>query len=157
MDPIHLDELDLRILRVLQQDAALTNQALAARVHASPPTCLRRVRRMKELGVIQRSIAVLDRSKLGPTLTAIIEVTLDMQTADDLAHFEARANVEASVLQCYRVSPGPDFVLIVEIEDMPAYHEFARRVFASDAKVRNVRTFFATHCAKFEVQAPLAG
>jgi Lrp/AsnC family transcriptional regulator, leucine-responsive regulatory protein len=156
MDPIALDELDLRILRVLQQDAALTNQALAERVHASPPTCLRRVRRMKALGVIARSVTMLDRSRLGPTLTAIIEITLDAQAADDLARFESRAAAEAAVLQCYRVSPGPDFVLVVEIDDMPAYHAFARRVFASDANVRNVRSFFATHCAKFEVQAPLS-
>jgi len=155
MAELALDELDYRILKLLQQDASLTNHALAARVHASPPTCLRRVRKLKESGVIQRTVAILDRSKLGTTLTAIIEVTLDKQTSEDLAAFEAHILSEAGVTQCYRVSPGPDFVLTVDVADMPAYHELAHRLFASAANVRNVRTFFSTHCAKFELGAPL--
>jgi len=113
------------------------------------------VRKLKESGVIQRTVAILDRSKLGTTLTAIIEVTLDKQTSEDLAAFEAHILSEAGVTQCYRVSPGPDFVLTVDVADMPAYHELAHRLFASAANVRNVRTFFSTHCAKFELGAPL--
>ncbi len=155
MATLKLDELDQRILRVLQQDATISNQALAALVHASPPTCLRRVRRLKEIGVIQRAVTLIERSKLGPTLTAIIEITLDQQTAEHLAAFETQMTAEATVMQCYRVSPGPDFVLVVEMADMQAYHALAHRVFAGAANVRNVRTFFATHCAKFEVDTPL--
>lgn len=155
MATLTLDELDHRILRVLQQDAAISNQALAALVHASPPTCLRRVRRLKESGVIERAVTLIARSKLGPTLTAIIEVTLDQQAAEHLVAFETRMASEAAVMQCYRVSPGPDFVLVVEIADMQAYHSLAHRVFAGAANVRNVRTFFVTHCAKFEVNTPL--
>jgi len=155
MGTLKLDELDQRILRVLQQDAAISNQALAAQVHASPPTCLRRVRRLKEIGVIQRAVTLIDRGQLGPTLIAIIEITLDQQAAEHLAAFEAQMRDEAAVMQCYRVSPGPDFVLVVEIADMQAYHALAQRVFASVTNVRNVRTFFATHRAKFEVDTPL--
>ena len=155
MTELALDELDQRILKLLQQDASLTNQALAARVHASPPTCLRRVRKLKESGVIQRTVVILDRRKLGATLTAVIEVTLDKQAAEDLSAFEAHIQFETAVMQCYRVSPGPDFVLMVEMADMPAYHELAHRLFAGSANVRNVRTFFSTHCAKFEVHTPL--
>ena len=72
-----LDDLDVRILRTLQHDASLSNAALAERVHASAPTCLRRVRRLREAGLIQRQIALLDAARLGATLTAIIEITLD--------------------------------------------------------------------------------
>ena len=155
MTTLTLDDLDQRILRVLQQDASLTNPDLAARVHASPPTCLRRVRRLKESGVIQRSVTLLDRSKLGPTLTAIIEITLDQQGAEHMTAFAMLMAAEPAVMQCYQVSPGPDFVLVIEIADMPAYHELAHRLFAVTANVRNVRSFFATHCAKFEVDTPL--
>ncbi|ANN75875.1 Lrp/AsnC family transcriptional regulator [Bordetella flabilis] len=150
--PTDLDELDRRILAQLQDDASLSNQELAERVHTSPPTCLRRVRRLTELGVIEKQVAILDPVKLGSTLTALVEVTLDVQAAERIEEFEARMQAEPAVLQCYRVSPGPDFLLIAQVKDMPAYHALVHRAFTAQANVRNVRTFFSVHRAKFETR-----
>lgn len=150
---IELDELDRRILAVLQEDAALSNLGLAERALASPPTCLRRVRRLKEQGVIKRQLVMLDPDAIGTRLTAIVEISLDRQTAEDFERFELHVCAEASVTQCYRVSPGPDFVVVADFPDMPAYDAFARRLFTNAANVRNVRTFFSTHRAKFEANA----
>ena len=152
---VTLDATDLRILDQLQRDASLTNQALAAAVHTSAATCLRRVKRLTDSGVIERSIAILSPQKLGAGLTAIAEVTLDRQGAEHLAAFEARAVADAAVQQCYRVSPGPDFVLIVQVPDMPGYHALVRRLFTQDANVRNVKSFFSVHRAKFETRIAL--
>ncbi|TSH93459.1 Lrp/AsnC family transcriptional regulator [Verticiella sediminum] len=152
---ILLDELDHRILVQLQQDAALTNQELAERVFSSAPTCLRRVRRLRELGVIQGVVALIDPAVVGLPLTAIVEVTLDVQSAERLAAFEARAVVESAVLQCYRVSGGPDFVVIVGASDMAAYHALVGRLFNASSNVRNVRSFFSVHRAKFETRVLL--
>jgi Lrp/AsnC family leucine-responsive transcriptional regulator len=149
------DDLDRRILNQLQHDASLTNQALAERVHASPPTCLRRVRRLTELGVIAKQVAILDPSKLGSTLTAIIEVTLDIQSAEHLQMFEETVSREPAILQCYRVSTGPDFVLIAHVLDMPAYHALVHRALTAAANVRNVRTFFSVHRSKFDTRLTL--
>ncbi|CAM3976105.1 Lrp/AsnC family transcriptional regulator [Bordetella muralis] len=150
--PLELDDLDRRILNQLQQDSALTNQELAARVHASPPTCLRRVRRLVESGVIARQVAILAPEKLGSSLTAIVEITLDVQAAESLNAFERSLMDEPAVQQCYRVSTGPDFVVIVQVRDMPAYHALVHRAFTAQANVRNVRTFFSVHRAKFETR-----
>jgi Lrp/AsnC family leucine-responsive transcriptional regulator len=147
-----LDELDRRILNALQADASQTNNELAASVHASPPTCLRRVKRLVDAGVIERQVALVRPEKVGAALTAIVEITLDNQAAERMVEFEALVAKEAVVLQCYRVSPGPDFVLLVQVADMPAYHAFAHRVFASHANVRNVRSFFSIHRSKFETR-----
>ncbi|MGV3743016.1 MAG: Lrp/AsnC family transcriptional regulator [Burkholderiaceae bacterium] len=154
-DTIELDELDRRILDCLQSNAAQTNHELAAAVHASAPTCLRRVKRLTELGVIVRQVAILDPQKLGPSLSAVVEITLDVQTVERYAEFEALVAEEKAVLQCYRVSPGPDFVLIIEVADMPAYHALAHRLFSANANIRNVRSFFATHRSKFETRIAL--
>jgi len=154
---IELDELDRRILEQLQADCALTNQELASRVHASPPTCLRRVRRLVEAGVIERQVAILAPEKLGSTLTAIIEITLDVQAAESLDSFERSLVDEPAVLQCYRVSPGPDFVVVAQVPDMPAYHALVRRAFTAQANVRNVRTFFSVHRSKFETRIDVSG
>jgi Lrp/AsnC family leucine-responsive transcriptional regulator len=147
-----LDDLDHRILDQLQRDSSLTNQELAARVHASAPTCLRRVRRLVATGVITKQVAIVEANKLGPTLTAIVELTLDIQSTERLTEFEASVLAEPAVLPCYRVSSGPDFVMIVQVPDMPAYHALVHRAFTARANVRNVRTFFSVHCAKFETK-----
>jgi Lrp/AsnC family leucine-responsive transcriptional regulator len=146
------DELDRRILNALQVDASQTNHQLAASVHASPPTCLRRVKRLTEAGVITRQVALVAPDKVGAGLTAIVEITLDHQGAERMLDFEALVAQEGAVLQCYRVSPGPDFVLVVQVADMPAYHALAHRLFAGHANVRNVRSFFAIHRSKFETR-----
>jgi len=145
-----LDPTDWRILDQLQRDASLTNQALAAAVHTSPATCLRRVKRLVDAGVIERQVALLSPQRLGAGLTALVEVTLDRQGAEHLQAFEARAVADAAVRQCYRVSPGPDFMLVLQVADMAAYHALVQRLFTQDANVRNVKTFFSVHRAKFE-------
>ncbi len=144
-----LDEVDLRLLNLLQADASRSNQALAEAARVSPATALRRVRRLVESGVIERQVAIVQPARVGG-LTALVELSLDQQGAEHLARFEARAVADAAVQQCYRVSPGPDFVLVLWLADMPAYHALVQRLFTQDANVRNVKTFFATHRAKFE-------
>jgi Lrp/AsnC family leucine-responsive transcriptional regulator len=152
---IELDELDLRILEQLQNDASISNQALALRVHASPPTCLRRVRRLSEQGVIRRQVALLDPEQLGPSLTAIVEITLDRQGEEYLQQFERLMAPEAAVTQFYRVSTGVDFIVILQVSDMTAYHKLAHALFTSQANIRNIRSFFSIHQAKFETRVPL--
>ena len=143
-----LDSTDRRLLGLLQADSSLTNQELARQAHVSPATCLRRVRRLVEFGVIERQVAILSPDVL-PGLTAILEVTLDVQSAEALAAFEDQVVRVAPVQQCYRVSTGPDFVLVVHVPDMAAYHDFVHSTLTAAANVRNVRSFFAVKRSKF--------
>lgn len=156
---IELDATDLHLLAQLQSDASLSNQALAERVHTSPPTCLRRVKRLHEAGLIEKQVAILNPQRvaevIGHGLTAIVEITLDRQDSDALDAFEARVAGDASVQQCYRVSPGPDFCLVVHAKDMPGYHALSQRLFTSDANVRNVKAFFSVKRSKFGAELPL--
>jgi Lrp/AsnC family leucine-responsive transcriptional regulator len=149
------DAVDRRLLNLLQDDCSLTNQALAERAHISPPTCLRRVKRLQDAGIIERQIAILAPDKLGACLTAIVEISLEHQGAEKQMEFEARVRDEVAVQQCYRVSPGPDFVLIVAVRDMPAYHALVHRLFTAQANVRNIRTFFSVNRSKFSPKVPL--
>lgn len=153
MEQIDIDSTDIKLLDALQNDASRSNQALAALTHISAPTCLRRVKRLKDAGLVEREIALLNPDKLasitGHGLTAIVEITLDRQGEEHLSAFEKRLNSDASVQQCYRTSPGPDFVLIVHLADMPAYLALSQRLFTGDANVRNVKAFFSVKRSKF--------
>ncbi len=159
MNEISIDDIDLQLLDWLQRDASLSNQALAAKVQTSAPTCLRRVKRLEDAGLIERRMAVLNPERLAATigfgLTAIVYITLDRQDAQALEQFESRVASDACVQQCYRVSPGPDFVLIVHAANMPAYLALTQRLFASDTNVRNTKTFFSIKRSKFGAELPL--
>ena len=159
LEQLILDAIDLRLLDQLQRDASLTNQTLAELVHVSPPTCLRRVKRLQEAGLIERQIAVLAADRLsaivGHGLQAIVEITLDRQGNEWQDAFEAKLLVDDAVQQCWRVSPGPDFVLVVQVYDMPDYLALAQRLFTSDANVRNVKAFFSVKRSKFQPRVPL--
>ena len=159
MEEIIIDAVDLRILDQLQQDASLSNLELAQRVHTSAPTCLRRVKRLRDIGVIEREVAHLSPDKLaalqGAGLCAIVEVTLDHQGTEWLDAFEHLVAQDDEVQQCYRVSPGPDFVMVLHVPDMPAYLALAQRLFADTANVRNVKAFFSVKRSKFSARLPL--
>jgi Lrp/AsnC family leucine-responsive transcriptional regulator len=150
--PKLMDEVDRRILNALQLDSSHTNAELAELVHVSAPTCLRRVKQLTEAGVIARQVAIVAPDKVGARLSAIVEISLDVQAAERMEAFEALVAAEAAVLQCYRVAPGPDFVLVIQVADMPAYHALAHRLFATHANVRNVKTYFSTFRSKFETR-----
>ncbi|MDH5709850.1 MAG: Lrp/AsnC family transcriptional regulator [Hylemonella sp.] len=159
MEQLSIDSVDLLLLDQLQRDASLTNLALAERTHISAPTCLRRVKRLRELGLIEQQIAVLSTERLntvsGQALAAIVEVSLERQDAQALTAFEERVAADDAVQQCYRVSPGPDFVLVVHVRDMPDYLALAQRLFTADANVRNVKAFFSIKRSKFGCRLPL--
>jgi len=160
-ESITLDQVDLQLLALLQADASQSNQALAEQVHVSPPTCLRRVKRLHEVGLIERQVALLQPDRLaavqGHGLACIVEVSLDRQDAQSLDAFEARAVEHPAVQQCWRVSPGPDFILVVHTRDMPGYLALSQQLFTGDANVRNVKAFFSTKRAKFSTAIPLQG
>ena len=156
---MELDSIDIALLAQLQQDASLSNLQLAERVHVSPPTCLRRVKRLRDAGLIARQVAILNPEPLaaviGHGLTAIVEITLERQDAEALLAFERHVAPEVAVQQCYRVSPGPDFCLVVHTRDMPDYQAVSQRLFTAHANVRNVKTFFSIHRSKFGAELPL--
>jgi DNA-binding Lrp family transcriptional regulator len=152
---IELDKTDLRLLDLLQDDASLSNQDLAAAAHTSPATALRRVRRLVDAGVIDRRVALLNSERIGHGLSAIVEITLDRQGAEHLDAFEQRVLPDAEVQQLWRVSPGPDFVLVVRTADMAAYHALVQRLFTQDANVRNVKAYFSVKRAKFDPRVVL--
>ena len=156
---IELDAIDFQILRQLQRDSSLSNQAMALALHLTPPTCLRRVKRLHQLGLVEKQVTILNSEKLsqftGHGLQVIVEVSLDRQDSASLLQFEQKAVAEAGVQQCWRVSPGPDFILIIATTDMPAYLGLSQKLFTQDANVRNVKAFFSIKRAKFTTAIPI--
>lgn len=159
MDENFVDAIDLCLLDALQTDASRSNLALARQCQVSPATALRRVQALRARGLIERQVALLQPQRLaeavGQGLTVLVEVSLDRQGAEHLDAFERFVVPQPEVQQCYRVSPGPDFVLVLAVRDMADYQAAAQRLFTQQANVRNVKAFFSVKRAKFAPAEPL--
>lgn len=152
---IELDKVDRRILKILQKDNQLTNLELAAKVRLSPPTCLRRVRRLRDEKVITADVVLLDPQMVQKNLFALVEVVLERQTEALQQAFERKMERTEEVMQCYMVSGHADFIVVVQVADMDDYHRFVRRTFTDDANIRNFRTLFAMNRTKFRTDIKL--
>lgn len=150
-----LDRTDRRILALLQQDAALTNQALAEQIGLSPPACLKRVKRLREAGIITRQVALVDPQRIGPLLHIVVEVTMERDRKDLYQRFLRRALAHGAVKQCYQVTGEIDFVLIVVVPDMDAYDRFCDEVLYADDNLRKFRTLVSRFRNKFETALDL--
>ena len=155
LTPPPLDALDVALLDLLQRDASLPVRVLADRLGTSPATCQRRIARLRDTGVVQREVALVDRHLVGRPLTVFVSVELDKQNAALLTQFEQKMRAEDAVMACYEVSGEFDFMLIVSAESMAQYHAFTREAFSSNHNVRNFKSMFAMNCSKFETRIPL--
>ena len=150
-----LDQIDRKILNLLQENNQITNQELAQRVGLSAPPCLRRVRELRDSGVISQDVALLDPSKVGQNLVVFVNISLEKQREDLLSHFERRMMEESEVLQCYFVSGDTDYLLVIHVADMNHYNEFARRVFANEPNIKMFRSSFCLNRVKYSTKVHL--
>jgi len=119
------DSIDRSILAELQRDAGITNQELAERVGLSASPCLRRVKALEDAGIIQKRVALLDAKKLGLSLTALIQISMDRHTPERFANFEDVVKRCPEVQTCYLITgQQADYLLIVVVPDMERYQTF---------------------------------
>jgi len=150
-----LDAIDLKILRVLQQDSVIANQALADEVGLSPPACLKRVRRLRATGVIQRSVALLAPEALGYPLLTVVRIKLDRPREKTMRDFERRMGEQPRVAQCLTVAGDIDYVVLVRSKDVAHYQEFARHVLATAPGIRSYISDIVLEIPKWTTEIPL--
>jgi len=135
-----LDGIDRQLLDLLQRDARKSLEQLAEQVALSAPAVQRRIRRMRDDGVITGEVAVVDPSAVGLPMTFIVVVELERERADQIDQFRRKAIKEPLVQQCYYVTGEGDFVIIALAESMDAFEALTRRLFFDDRNVRRFRT-----------------
>jgi Lrp/AsnC family leucine-responsive transcriptional regulator len=151
---VKFDSVDRRILNILQKNNRLTNLELSEKAGLSPPTCLKRVRRLRQQKVILADVALLDPS-LVKNLCAFVEVELEQQGEQFQQAFEKKMDRTPEVTQCYMISGDSDFIVVIEVIDMDGYHRLVRRTFTVDTNVRTFRTVFVMNRTKFRTDINL--
>jgi Lrp/AsnC family transcriptional regulator, leucine-responsive regulatory protein len=149
---IELDDLDRRILRVLQEDNKLSFAQLAERARSSAASCLRRVRRLREQGAIQADVCLLDRRVAGPSLEIVVTVELERERLDLVDQFKHDMRAADEVTQCYMVTGEADFVLLVNVRDIAAFDAFVRTKLYANPNVRKFNSMIAIDRVKFDTR-----
>ena len=147
-----LDKVDRKILNILQKDNQIATRVLAEKVHISQPTCLRRIRDMRQAGIISADVSMVDPFSLGYGMLAFLEVSLSNQSEESMFEFEQRMSKEEQVMQCYFVSGEYDYFVVVHVIDMDAYYQFVRKVISGSGNVKHFHSRFPMKCAKFSAR-----
>ncbi|MFQ5534605.1 MAG: Lrp/AsnC ligand binding domain-containing protein [Sphingomonadales bacterium] len=152
-----LDQLDRRILSILQTEGRISNIELARRINLSATPCLERVRRLERDGFITGYAALVAPEKLDAGLIAFIEVSLDRTTADVFERFKAAVTATAEVQECHMVAGGFDYLLKVRVADMAAYRRFLGDRLAELPGVSQTHTYVVMEEVKATQAVPVPG
>jgi DNA-binding Lrp family transcriptional regulator len=139
---ISIDPTDKRILQLLQENADHTNKEIAHKLGMSVTPIFERIRKLKNNGIIQRVIAIVDKKALGKTLTAYCNVSLKEHAMDFLEKFEKEVAQLAEVQECYHIAGHYDYMLKVNIKDIETYQLFITKKLAGLENIGNVKSSF---------------
>ncbi|RCK26823.1 Lrp/AsnC family transcriptional regulator [Thalassospira sp. GO-4] len=150
-----LDQIDLKILRQLQENADIPNAELAEKIGLSPSACLRRVAKLRETGVIRKTVAVVNPAHIGRPLSAVINLEFHRHGNRYRQEFIAKVKSLAAVQQCYLVTGEVTGVLILHMRDMAEYTALCETLFDADDNIVWYRTYIVTETLKDDVTIAL--
>jgi Lrp/AsnC family transcriptional regulator len=149
-----MDEIDRRLLELLQHDATLSIAQMAERVGLSATPCWKRIQKLETKGVITRRVALVDPESVGVGLSVLVSVEAGEHTPDWLERFSAGVAAMPEVMEVYRVAGDIDYMLRVAVADMTEFDAFYKRLIAV-APMKNVTSRFAMERIKHTTAYPL--
>jgi Lrp/AsnC family transcriptional regulator, leucine-responsive regulatory protein len=150
-----LDQTDREILKLLQQNAELSNKQIGFELRKSLATVHDRIRRLKENGYIKKIVAIVDRRKINANLITFAHVLLSDHAFETLNSFEVEATKFPEVMECFQMTGTFDFILRIATANMDAYHEFYRYKLAKLPNISTVQSFFVLSEAKSDTAFPI--
>lgn len=150
-----IDRIDRGILVALQRNNRIPNIELAELVGLSPPACLKRVKRLREEGVIVGDVSIINPELAGNTMTLIVSVEMERDRADIYQVFRKSILKAPEVTQSYQISGSYDFMLVVTVKDIQSYEHFVERVLHTDLNIRKFHTSVSLRTVKFSTEIEL--
>ena len=150
-----LDEVDKRILKILQKDAKTIVKDIAAELNLTKTPVYERIRRLEEGGVIQNYVAILDTKKIAQSITVFSFVSLEAQKGQLMDDFLAQVSAFDEVSECFVVGGEFDFLMKIVVKNLDAYYDFAKTKIASLPNIGLVKSAFVLHEVKNEKTFPL--
>lgn len=152
---IQLDVIDLRILKVMQENSSISNTDLAKKINLSPSPTLARVKRLEALNVISRYVALVNPHALGLKMNVFIRVSLEKQEAKSLARFEEEVSRFDEVMEVYLMTGDEDYLLRIVVPDIQALERFILDHLTKIPGIKNIRSSFALKQVKYKTALPI--
>lgn len=150
-----IDLLDYKILDILQKDNLTPQRDIGDSIGLSAPAVQRRIKKMRESGVIKKNISVIDREKVGNSITLLVEIILENEKTDNIDAMQ-KAFIEApEVQQCFYVIGESDFFLVVVVHSMSHYESLCRQLFYNNENIKRFRTIVSMGLTKIGLEIPL--
>ncbi|MEX9757926.1 Lrp/AsnC family transcriptional regulator [Providencia rettgeri] len=137
-----IDKTEIKILKLLQDDARITNQVLAEKVGMSASPCWRRVKKLEEENIIQGYRAILNRKKIGLGVMVFVRVIIDSDSEAEAQKFEQEVTELENVVACYSIGGDTDFLLQVVSHDLDSYADFAMTVIRRLPGIKEMQSMF---------------
>ena len=154
MELLELDDVDIKILKILQNDASVSNADLAEKVSLSPSPCARRVRLLEDKGFIRQQVTLLDNKKLGLSVTMFVQITLSRQRKKSLVAFESEISDWPEIMECYLMTGDIDYLLRVVLPDLEACQQFLDKLTDVDA-IGHVKSSLSLKQVRYKTEIPL--
>ena len=151
----NLDNIDWKILTILQSDAAIANIDLAEQVCLSPSPCSRRVKNLERLGFINRRVTLIDPQRAGLPVTVFVQVTLHHQIKKDLDRFATQVTQWPEVMECYLMTGDFDYLMRVVTPDLQAYQTFLDEKLTAVDGVEHIKSSFSLKPICYKTELPL--
>ncbi|ODA30896.1 transcriptional regulator [Veronia pacifica] len=152
---MHLDKVDKALLARLQEDASLSLADLAESVNLTTTPCWKRLKRLEESGVLRKRVALLDPAILGLSFTAFVHIKTSDHSEDWYQRFVDAVTPFDEVMECYRMAGEYDYMMKVQVADMPAFDLFYKKLVNSIDGLTNVTSTFAMEPLKYTTALPL--
>jgi DNA-binding Lrp family transcriptional regulator len=135
-----LDKFDLKLLELLQQNCRQTADVLSEHLGLSPAAVQKRLKKLRDTGVVEAEIAMISPRAVGRSMTIIVEVSMERENTSVLESFKRRMRVEPLVQQCYYTTGEADFMLILVVRDIEEYQRFTQENFFGSPEVSKFTT-----------------
>jgi len=152
---IELDQQDFAILAIVQRDSETPQRTIGEAVNLSAAAVQRRLKRMREAGVIRETVAILDPPRVGRPVTIVVAVEMASERRDQIQAAKDLFGNDPEVQQCYYVTGEVDFILVITLPAMSDYEAVMERLFFDNDNVRRFRSFVAVDSVKTSLQIPL--
>jgi Lrp/AsnC family leucine-responsive transcriptional regulator len=150
-----IDSFDRSILEIVQESNRVTSEKISEQVGLSPAAVQRRLKRMRDDGIIQADISVINSRKIGREMTFVVQVSLERERADLMHTFKKEMTSNKAVQQCYYVTGSSDFILIVTSFDMVEYYTFVHYNFLNNTNIRSFQTNVVMDAVKVGLSIPV--
>ena len=149
-----MDAIDIKLLKLLQHNAELTIQELSSEVHLSTTPCWKRINQLKNNGYINKTVALVNRKRVGSNVTAMVGVTVANHNQERISVFADTVKEIPEVIECYRMSGETDYLLKVVVSDIESYDNFYKNLIEK-VKFLKVTSNFAIEEIKSTTEIPI--